>query len=345
MLSFPTGDINKVVKTTTQTTALISYTANESANSFLDYGLNISYGNITQTTASSTNFSFTLSNLSSGATYNFRITARDPSNNTSQSINYTFATKPSVAPVIPPVEPSPTPPSGGGGGGGGGGSVSAPSGGGGGGGMSSASAPKINTSNNLSYADNTLIKATSSPKVYVIKNGKKIFIPNEAIFKSYNYSSDKIIAIGDDELSGYGEGGELKLAENSLIISDAGPRIYLIKDNKRYWMATDEIFNAYGLKRENVLKIDVSLVKSYEDAGELKISGTNQVIVLGAEYKPSFSYEKSRLGSLTEEQELAIVLREKLEKNYSKKQLQGINGKNWNTITNSYIYAAIRLKP
>jgi hypothetical protein len=191
---------------------------------------------------------------------------------------------------------------------------------------------------NLPYADGTLLKATSSPKVYVIKNGKKSVIPSETVFKSYNYSWDKIIEVGADEISGYGEGEELKLAENSLIMSDAGPRIYLIKDNKRYWVATDEIFKAYGLKRENILKVDVSLVKSYEDGGELKLSASNQIIILSAEYKSVFSYGKPRLGSLTEEQKLAIELRQKLEKNYSKKQLTGINGKNWNTITNSYIY-------
>lgn len=85
--------------------AAISFTTNENSNSYIQYGLTASYGQQTQTTSNSTNFSITISNLSSNTGYNYRIISTDSLGNTNQSINYAFTTNQATTPdTTPPAD-------------------------------------------------------------------------------------------------------------------------------------------------------------------------------------------------------------------------------------------------
>jgi len=90
----------------TQTSAVIAWQTNEPATSQIEYGLTTSYGS--QTTLDSnltTSHSQTLSTLSPGALYNFRVISKDGSGNQSVSINYTFTTtSPPQTDTTPPAK-------------------------------------------------------------------------------------------------------------------------------------------------------------------------------------------------------------------------------------------------
>lgn len=60
------------------------------------------------------------------------------------------------------------------------------------------------------YFDGTLVKG-SDPKVYIIENSKRRWIPSIEIFKAYNYDWQSIILISDQELE------KIKLGENVAI--------------------------------------------------------------------------------------------------------------------------------
>ena len=87
-----------------------------------------------------------------------------------------------------------------------------------------------------------------------------------------------------------------------------------------------------------ILKISDNLILSYEAGEDIKMFGAEIEAIIEQNNKPIFAYNKPRLSSLEEEQRLALELRKKLESNYTKKQLKGIDAHNWHTITNSYIY-------
>ncbi|NOY83379.1 MAG: hypothetical protein GXO96_00900, partial [Nitrospirae bacterium] len=80
-----------------------TWNTDESATSRVEYGTNSDYGNFSaQNNTLSTSHSHTLSSLSSGTTYHYRVISSDAEGNTATSGNFTFTT--TAAPdVVPPV--------------------------------------------------------------------------------------------------------------------------------------------------------------------------------------------------------------------------------------------------
>jgi len=85
----------------TSTSAEIVWTTDEPANDLIDYGTTASYGASKSVNTYTTSHSVTLSNLNSGTTYHYRITTRDPANNSAQSTDLTFTT--TTPDTTPPV--------------------------------------------------------------------------------------------------------------------------------------------------------------------------------------------------------------------------------------------------
>ncbi len=74
------------------TSAIISWNTNESATSSVSYGTTLSYGSASSSSATTTAHSITLTGLSSGTTYNFRVSSQDEAGNVGTSTNYTLTT-------------------------------------------------------------------------------------------------------------------------------------------------------------------------------------------------------------------------------------------------------------
>ena len=85
----------------TTSTARITWTTNESATSIVDYGLTVSYGT-TVTGSSGLSHSVTLSGLTQGTLYHFRVRSADGSGNAAQSGDNTFTTT-IPGDITPPV--------------------------------------------------------------------------------------------------------------------------------------------------------------------------------------------------------------------------------------------------
>ncbi len=78
----------------TSTSATITWNTNEAADAQVDYGTNISYGNTTALNTSMVLFhNQTISGLSPGTLYHYRVRSRDGAGNLATSGNYTFTTK------------------------------------------------------------------------------------------------------------------------------------------------------------------------------------------------------------------------------------------------------------
>ena len=93
--------ISAIASSTTATTATITWTTNENATSTVDYGLTASYGTASSSAAFVTSHSITLTGLTSGTLYHFRVSSGDNSYNQALSSDYTFTTASSVsAPTI-----------------------------------------------------------------------------------------------------------------------------------------------------------------------------------------------------------------------------------------------------
>ncbi|MBM4444747.1 MAG: hypothetical protein FJ020_05500 [Chloroflexi bacterium] len=91
----------------TQTGATITWTTNEAATSQVEYGLTSQYGSATTLDATlATSHSVSLTGLTAGTTYHYRVKSKDASNNEAVSADLTFAT---VAAPVPDTTPPTTP--------------------------------------------------------------------------------------------------------------------------------------------------------------------------------------------------------------------------------------------
>ena len=88
--------ISSIASSTTQTTAAISFVTDEAATSTINYGLTTSYGTASSSLSLATTTSFSLTGLTAGTLYHFRISASDASGNLATSSDLTFTT---TAPV------------------------------------------------------------------------------------------------------------------------------------------------------------------------------------------------------------------------------------------------------
>lgn len=76
----------------TEVTATITWTANESADSVVEYGITAIYGSVSSDATLKTEHSQTLTVLSAGTEYHYRVMSTDASGNTATSDDFTFAT-------------------------------------------------------------------------------------------------------------------------------------------------------------------------------------------------------------------------------------------------------------
>jgi len=88
----------------TQTTATVTWTTNEAADSQVEYGTSVSYGSSTTLDSSQvTNHTVSLSGLTPGTTYHYRVDSRDAAGNLGTSSDATFTTE---APAGDTTKPS-----------------------------------------------------------------------------------------------------------------------------------------------------------------------------------------------------------------------------------------------
>jgi len=110
----PTIDSGPTVTNTTNNSATITWTTDEEADSFIEYGTTTEYGKVFGNSTTGTSHSVTLENLSGGVTYHYRVRTRDLAGNLTLSADQTFTTEaggdttPPVISVVNSGTPNPT---------------------------------------------------------------------------------------------------------------------------------------------------------------------------------------------------------------------------------------------
>ena len=84
----------------TETTAVITWNTDKNSNSLVEYGLNTGYGSSAASSSLVTSHSVSLSGLTKGTLYHFRVKSADASANQATSGDFTFTTLDLTAPVI-----------------------------------------------------------------------------------------------------------------------------------------------------------------------------------------------------------------------------------------------------
>jgi peptidoglycan hydrolase-like amidase len=113
----------------------------------------------------------------------------------------------------------------------------------------------------LSYPNGTLIKGFG-PEVYLIENEKRRLITSMALFNNRGYKWKDVITISDEELLGHPV-GEIVLFKDGTLIKGPSPEIYLVKNQKKNWIKSIDVFLKLGFNWKNVVKISSQEVNQY----------------------------------------------------------------------------------
>lgn len=84
--------VSSISTTTTETTVTVTWTTDEAASSRVDYGATVSYGTASTSATLVTSHSVTITGLTAGTTYYFRVQSADANSNTVNSSDHTVQT-------------------------------------------------------------------------------------------------------------------------------------------------------------------------------------------------------------------------------------------------------------
>lgn len=121
----------------------------------------------------------------------------------------------------------------------------------------------------LKESENTLLRAISDIKVYVIKSFKKFHIPNPDIFNLYKYKWTDIVTTTVDNLNLY--------QDINLIRASNDYKVYRLEpDGTRRWIKNEEIFIAYGYDWREVLVVLPEVSEVYPLGSVIDTSPVNE---------------------------------------------------------------------
>lgn len=120
------------------------------------------------------------------------------------------------------------------------------------------------------YPDGTLIKSDSAPEVYVIKDGKRVWIPNAQAFISGGYKWENIKVV---------TGEVIKQVGSATLIRVAGdPRVYVVVNNARRHIKTAEEFNSQGYKWADIVTVSAAELEAYPESGAVAVGGKTIIV-------------------------------------------------------------------
>jgi len=125
--------------------------------------------------------------------------------------------------------------------------------------------------------DGTLIKLPDSPKVYIIENGEKKWIPTPEVFEQMGGDWNEIITATQSILDAIAD------LEDNLIRMIDDFKVFLVTDGVKRHIPNPEVFLDYGFDWGDVKEVNEETVTQYEDTYLIRETGTEPVYYLNPE--------------------------------------------------------------
>ncbi|MFZ5559721.1 MAG: SpoIID/LytB domain-containing protein [Patescibacteria group bacterium] len=116
-------------------------------------------------------------------------------------------------------------------------------------------------SNAVAYPEGFLIKGTA-PDVYLIENEKRRPITSQLVFNNRGFKWKNVMTVSDEELLSHLP-GEAVILKDGTLIKGSGPEIYFIKNQKKHWIKSVDLFLKLGFKWKNVIKLSANEMNQY----------------------------------------------------------------------------------
>ena len=133
------------------------------------------------------------------------------------------------------------------------------------------------TATTPTYTDGTLIQATGSPDVYVVRDGKKLHVPSWDAFVAAGYSLSDVKEVPASDVA----------ATNSaaLFRVDGDDKVYVIKGRNTLHVPTPEALVAWGYSWSDVSVVPAKDASGYKKITLARVEGDDKVYVLGSGVK------------------------------------------------------------
>ena len=133
---------------------------------------------------------------------------------------------------------------------------------------------------NSLYPQGALLQDKKSGGVYYVEDGIKYPIADKTIMKA-NYPKFKITAVSSDELNKYITAANgVKLKDGVLIKSKTDPKVYVVSNGERRWIANEQTFKQLGYKFSNILDVNDIVLNLHAEGQALDLLLADSQIVL-----------------------------------------------------------------
>jgi hypothetical protein len=102
-------------------------------------------------------------------------------------------------------------------------------------------------------------------KVYVLREGKRRWVPSPLIFEA-RYRWESIIAVSQEVINSY-ELGENEYYPDGLLIRGSGPKVYMMQNNVKQHIWSPEVFESYGLSWSQIKRATDSEINLIPELG------------------------------------------------------------------------------
>lgn len=111
------------------------------------------------------------------------------------------------------------------------------------------------------------------PRVYLIENQAKRWIPDAETFAACGYGWNRIVRVGQQELLNYADGESVTdpaFSDGTLIRGKDSPKIYVLMGGLRRWITGPEAFNRNGFDWGRVVEVSAAAAASYRDGKNIE---------------------------------------------------------------------------
>jgi len=148
--------------------------------------------------------------------------------------------------------------------------------------ISQSQADLFSESRFLKYPDGSLLQIKGEATVYVLENGQKRNLAVSAKeFTALGFDFARVKTVEASDLASYPEGAAVKYGLEGQLLSD-GQKVFLIKNGKKRWFASGDLFTALGYKWSKI-KTSPEELKNYLDGAIMTYPNGTLLRAVGGE--------------------------------------------------------------
>ena len=124
-------------------------------------------------------------------------------------------------------------------------------------------------------SNGSLLKSTESPQIYSVENNKKRWITDVNAFISNGYKWENVVLVLQSELEVFGNGENiyavnLNLRQNESLIRGIGYKVYLVENENKKWITSEEVFIRMGYNWNNIISVSDWELGLYSNGEDIK---------------------------------------------------------------------------